>query len=407
MNGSKFMRRVGLLVFIVFFAFSTLLFNVVVSNSSDSWQMFRYDPENTGVSSSSAPIKGDLLWQSPTEGPVYSSPAVYAGRVFVGSDDFNVYAMDANDGSTVWVAQTGDKVRSSPAVASDYLFVGSDDGVFYCLDFSSGSVIDTYQTGDKIRSSPVVTENGITIVSTDGFIYHFSLPLTLEWKTSVTGTGTWEYYTPVIVDNTVYMLGGTYIYALDEVTGDMIWEMDLSTPLLYSSPVVVNNTMYVGADNNRVYCLDLSVSSNWDFITSAPVFSTPAVAYAKVFVGDDVGDTYILDSQTGSPNAHPPSVGQILSSPAVADEVVFVGSYDNNFYAFNITDGSVIWNYLTGDSIFSSPAVANKTVFVGSTDWQVYAFKDTETDWTWIIILAVTIAIIILALLAYVFSRKK
>ena len=37
-------------------------------------------------------ITGALLWQYRTGGPVYSSPSVADGVVYVGSDDSNIYA---------------------------------------------------------------------------------------------------------------------------------------------------------------------------------------------------------------------------------------------------------------------------------------------------------------------------
>jgi outer membrane protein assembly factor BamB len=45
--------------------------------------------------------------------------------VYVGSVDFNVYALDAATGAKLWSFPTGSDVRSSPAVANGMLYVGS------------------------------------------------------------------------------------------------------------------------------------------------------------------------------------------------------------------------------------------------------------------------------------------
>jgi len=58
---------------------------------------------------------------------VFSSPAVANGTVYVGSEDNNVYALNATTGAKVWSFTTGSSVYSSPAVANGVVYVGSDD----------------------------------------------------------------------------------------------------------------------------------------------------------------------------------------------------------------------------------------------------------------------------------------
>lgn len=45
---------------------------------------------------------GALLWSLTTGGPVFSSPAVANELVYVGSEDFNVYALNATTGAELW-----------------------------------------------------------------------------------------------------------------------------------------------------------------------------------------------------------------------------------------------------------------------------------------------------------------
>ena len=50
------------------------------------------------------------------------------GVVYVGSNDFKVYALNAATGAKLWSYTTGGLVYSSPAVANGVVYVGSDDG---------------------------------------------------------------------------------------------------------------------------------------------------------------------------------------------------------------------------------------------------------------------------------------
>ncbi len=43
-----------------------------------------------------------------------SSPAVSDGRVYIGSNDYNVYSLNASNGSLIWKYTTGGYVVSSP-----------------------------------------------------------------------------------------------------------------------------------------------------------------------------------------------------------------------------------------------------------------------------------------------------
>src|SRR5262245_14663182 len=90
-----------------------------------SWPMFRGSPGLLGVSGSRLPDKLALLWTFKTHGPVKSSPAIVGGRVFVGSNDTNLYALDLQTGKKVWSFKAGDAIESSPLVLSEKVFFGS------------------------------------------------------------------------------------------------------------------------------------------------------------------------------------------------------------------------------------------------------------------------------------------
>jgi len=64
---------------------------------------------------------------------VVSSPTVANGIAYVGSDDGNVYALDATTGMKVWNYTTFGPVWSSPTVVNDIVYVGGDDHNVYAL----------------------------------------------------------------------------------------------------------------------------------------------------------------------------------------------------------------------------------------------------------------------------------
>ncbi len=78
---------------------------------------------------------------------VQSSPAVADGKVYVGSREGKVYALDASTGAFIWSYTTGNEVQSSPAVAGGIVFVGSIDGKVYALSATNGALMWSYTTG--------------------------------------------------------------------------------------------------------------------------------------------------------------------------------------------------------------------------------------------------------------------
>jgi outer membrane protein assembly factor BamB len=53
--------------------------------------------------------------------------------VYVGSSDDNIYALNASTGALLWSYTTGGKVGASPAVANGMLYVGSEDYNIYAF----------------------------------------------------------------------------------------------------------------------------------------------------------------------------------------------------------------------------------------------------------------------------------
>src|ERR1051326_701961 len=59
-----------------------------------NWPMYRGSSGLVGIAAGRLPEALVLSWSFKTEGPVKSSAAIVGGRVYVGSDDGNVYAPD-------------------------------------------------------------------------------------------------------------------------------------------------------------------------------------------------------------------------------------------------------------------------------------------------------------------------
>jgi eukaryotic-like serine/threonine-protein kinase len=95
--------------------------------------------------------------------------------VYVGSQDNNIYALDANTGSLLWKYTTGGPVPSSPATANGVVYVGSNDYALYALSAKTGVLLWSYGTANEV-SSPVVANGKVYVFAFGADVYAFGLP---------------------------------------------------------------------------------------------------------------------------------------------------------------------------------------------------------------------------------------
>jgi outer membrane protein assembly factor BamB len=243
----------------------------------------------------------------------------------------------------------------------------------------------SYPTLNNVATSPAVADGYIYIASVDHKLYAIN---------AKTGKKHWFfdakspfYGSPTVANGVVYILTYNYtVHAFDAATGARLWSVVVGKPSVgypnQSTPVVVNNVVYIGSGNDYLYALDATNKGAllWKAATGGPINSSPAVVNGVVYVGSTDGNLYAFDAPTGTQLWTAATGSSIMATPAVVNGNVYIGSTDGTFYVFNASGCgnatcSPIWTYATGNQIFSSAAVANGVVYVGSNDDKLYAFN--------------------------------
>jgi len=270
-----------------------------------------------------------------------SSPAVYNGRVYFGSSDGHVYAVDAKSGALSWSFQTKDIVHASPAITNNTVYVGSWDSYLYALDAETGAEKWRFKTGEDpiyhnqvgFQSSPAVVDGTVYVGCRDGHVYAVDA-MTGAKKWDYSTSQSWVNGTPAVRDGVVYVgTSDTHrFHALDAKTGRLLWVFDAKA-LIFGSAALAGDLAYVGSFNGRLFAIDVkSGQLAWEFQTESSK-SDPMKA---------------LDSDGSTTKPQPVfhnfmdmtlylyrmfSVGAILSSPVVDRGAVYFGSADGNVYA--------------------------------------------------------------------------
>jgi outer membrane protein assembly factor BamB len=180
--------------------------------------------------------------------PVESSPLLKNGRLYFGSWDHNVYAINAATGKKIWSFGADNQVNTSAAYWRGRIYIASDGGTLYALSARTGRMLWSAQSQSKFGSrefwyaTPTVAYGRVYIGNTDGTMYVFGAKSgKLLWARPL---GTYIYGAAAVYDRRVFV--GTYdgkFYALDAATGDTIWQID-AHGAVHAAPTVMDGLVY-------------------------------------------------------------------------------------------------------------------------------------------------------------------
>ncbi|MCH2131411.1 MAG: PQQ-binding-like beta-propeller repeat protein [Pirellulaceae bacterium] len=196
------------------------------------WPMWRYDAYRSAASPEELPDTLQLAWvrQYTQRKQVWDDPlnhdlmpydrifepVIMDGRMFVSFNDRDkVVALDLDSGSMVWEFYTDGPVRFPPAACDGKVFFTSDDGYLYCVGADNGQLLWRFRGGPSDRKV-IGNERVISAWPARGG--------------------------PVIRDRHVYFAAsiwpfmGTFIYALEMQTGEVVWVNDSTSAQYIKQP---------------------------------------------------------------------------------------------------------------------------------------------------------------------------
>ncbi|MDX1615355.1 MAG: PQQ-binding-like beta-propeller repeat protein [Candidatus Promineifilaceae bacterium] len=146
---------------------------------------------------------GDLLWDFETGHSVWGQPIYQDGVVYVTSLDKQVHALDAADGREIWNQQLGGAVSDRAALNSGLVYVGAFDGTLYALDRDSGEVQWTAEAERSIWAAPVYSDGTVFFVDAGGELRAVSAASgELRWSKSL---GNFVVATPLVLGDTLFV----------------------------------------------------------------------------------------------------------------------------------------------------------------------------------------------------------
>lgn len=260
-----------------------------------------------------------------------STPVVAQGKLLLGAEDGNLYALDLATRKLAWLFKSWGGIGSTPAVADGIVYVLGRDGVLHALDVQSGEQRWEFATQGESRFAA----HGL-----------FGTP-----KLAAPARDAWDFY--------------------------------------LSSPVVGGGKVYFGSSDERLYALDArSGAVQWVFKSGGMIHAKPALADGKLVFGSWDGAVYALDAASGKQlwRYQTETEQQIslmfgVQAPALIDgATVYIGSRDGYFYALELASGRMKWRYDGRGSWIVSGAVADASnVYFGTSDTNLLVALDKRS----------------------------
>jgi outer membrane protein assembly factor BamB len=306
-----------------------------------AWPMYGYDAQHTRFFAASSGLHPPFAvrWEHYGSALLEFPPVLYGERLFQLSDDGLLAAISRHTGHVLWTRSLGVLSASSPAVAGDtvYATVLQSErhraGRVAAVNAANGRVEWSRELPSESESSPLLDHGRLFFGSQNGTVYALS---------AHDGDPLWTYHaagsvkaSPTLKDGVLYF--GDYsgqVQALSERTGRRIWRSGSEGALL----------------------------------GSGTFYSTAAVVYGRVFLGNTDGRFYAYDAATGRLDWAYQTGAYVYSSPAVANApgwgpTIYMGSYDGRFYALNARSGAVEWSFDAHGRISGSPTVVGNIVY--------------------------------------------
>ncbi len=144
----------------------------------DDWPMFRANTAGTATVPAVLPRTARELWRRRLPDGGLTAPVCVGGRVFVGTTDGTVWALDTTNGEILWQFSSYAAVLHPPAYWNGRVIFGSCDGALYCVDASNGRLLGRVELAPEKRFVNIMDRlmsawplGGGVVLSGDGTAY--------------------------------------------------------------------------------------------------------------------------------------------------------------------------------------------------------------------------------------------
>ncbi len=297
----------------------------------------------------------------------WSGGMVADGTLYVGSKEGRLVAIGLADESRRW---------------AEPLKAASQPGFFGCSPAMGGGGCGAGSAGVAIYGNPVVSGELVCMAGYNGKIYAYNTDsLAVRWVYPREG-----YLQPfvggLIEAGGKLLIGDSAgnLYALDGVTGDLLWEFSTGDKI-WATPAVSGDMVYIGSFDKKLYALDAADGSKkWEFTTEGAIIATPLVDNDTVYIGSLDRSLYALNAASGSLKWRFTGQNWFWAEPVISGGTIYAGCLDGNVYALDAANGNKVAEFDLGSPVSSAPVIVGSSVIFASRKGVVYAIDTTSHE---------------------------
>ena len=174
------------------------------------------------------------------------------------------------------------------------------------------------------------------------------------------------------------------VWALDVETGEERWRFAGATGMYVEGGALGDGLFVIGNGDGNVYALDRETGAlQWTFETGHRVWSTPLIVSDTVYVGSMDRNLYALDLQSGEAKWTFKTDGAFGGKPALSDNMLYVGAFDDTVYAIDAETGEERWRFRGDEWFWGSPAISDGVLYAVDVKGTLYAFDARTGDLNW------------------------
>lgn len=272
-------------------------------------RLWTFDVRNDGTGSIFDALQ---FWNSET---ARVSGGVSAGydKVFVGTENGDVVALNPETGELVWRVKVKGEVIASPAAGEGYVLVNTSAGYLFALHPDTGEQRWMHEQESAVlslrgTSEPVIANGGVVFGSGAGKVSVLIADKgVLAWDAAIAvPKGATDLSrmvdvdaTPIVIDGTVYAIAfNGELVALELRTGRVMWKREYAS---FRDMVIEGNTIYLVDSVGKIFAIDRRNGlEQWAQLGLHKHFLTgPAVYKDYLAVGDVEGNLFWLDKNSG------------------------------------------------------------------------------------------------------------
>ena len=181
---------------------------VALDVTANDWPTYRQNnARQSGVYVSVGKPSGINCEFAPKGVDSLTAPVIVGNLAISAASNGSVQAIDLDSKDTRWTTYTGGKIFYPPTIWNGRAFVGSADGYVYCLEAATGETIWRFRAAPENRMIPVYGKLSSTWPVASGVL--------VEDGIAYAAAGIANY-------------DGTHVFALDAVTGKIVWQNNTS-----------------------------------------------------------------------------------------------------------------------------------------------------------------------------------